>query len=51
MLSPFPQFPTDPNDFDIIFRQVLQKVEKSYNPLSIDDFDESTITDFMDNFG
>ena len=51
MLSPFPQFPTDPNDFAEIWRQTIRKVERTYNPLSIEDFSDDFITDFMDNFG
>lgn len=51
MLSPFPQFPTDPNDFAEIWRETIRKVEKRYNPLSIEDFSDDFTTDFMDNFG
>lgn len=52
MMSPFPQFPQNPEDFSEIWRQTVQKMERKYNPLSTDDDDSSDyVTDFMDNFG
>jgi phage terminase large subunit len=52
MLSPFPQFPTDPDDFAEVWREVMRKVERRYNPLSLDDdYSSEYITDYMDNFG
>ena len=52
MMSPFPQFPQNPEDFSEIWRQTVQKMERKYNPLSTDDDTSSDyVTDFMDNFG
>lgn len=52
MMSPFPQFPQNPEDFSEIWRQTVQKMERKYNPLSTDDDNSSDyVTDFMDNFG
>ena len=51
MLSPFPQFPSNPNDFDDVWANTVRKVDRKYNPLYLDDTDDNYITDFMDNFG
>ena len=52
MMSPFPQFPQNPDDFSEIWRQTVQKMDKIYNPLSTDDdLGADYVTDFMDNFG
>ena len=51
MLSPFPQFPSNPNDFDDVWAATVRKVDRKYNPLYLDDTDDSYVTDFMDNFG
>lgn len=52
MLSPFPQFPTDPGDFAEVWREVMRRVERVYNPLLEDDaYTDSFVTDFTDNFG
>lgn len=52
LMSPFPQFPTSPQDFGEIWRQTLQKVSKRFNPLSSDDdYEQEFVVDFLDNFG
>ena len=51
-LAPFPQFPQNPDEFSEIWRQTIQKLQRKYNPLSLDDdYDPDYVTDFMDNFG
>lgn len=51
MLSPFPAFPQNPDDFNEIWREMLRNTQK-YNPLSLDDSDsQDYVTNFMDNFG
>lgn len=53
MLSPFPQFPLNPEDFSEIWRETMLKqkiVSNGYNPLATDD-DIETNVEFMDNFG
>lgn len=51
-LAPFPQFPQNPEEFSEIWRQTLQKLQRSYNPLQLDDpYEAEYVSDFMDNFG
>ena len=51
MLSPFPQFPEDANDFNEVWKQIMIKSQK-YNPLSLDNsYEQQYVSDFMDNFG
>lgn len=55
MMSPFPQFPTEPEHFDEIWRQTMSKVKQVHSDL--DDFrggfadDDGFVTEFTDNFG
>lgn len=56
MLSPFPQFPASPEDFDDVWRKTYSLYDKSkksqrYDYLSVDDVEDGNVTEFMDNFG
>lgn len=51
LMSPFPQFPTSPDDFSVIWSQTLKKVASRYNPLASEDYSIDTVDSFMDNFG
>jgi hypothetical protein len=54
MLSPFPNFPVDPQSFDNVWLETMQKTVKhihtGYDYLSTDKNDDY-IVDYMDNFG
>jgi phage terminase large subunit len=53
MMSPFPQFPEDPETFNEMWRQLFfkQQASTTYDYLSTNnDFDEYNV-EFMDNFG
>lgn len=51
-LAPFPQFPQHPEQFSEIWRQTINRLQRSYNPLSLDDDNsDEYVSDFMDNFG
>lgn len=51
-IAPFPQFPDSPSDFDDVFREMLiaNKPKTGYNYLS-NDYNDSYVDEFMDNFG
>ena len=53
MMSPFPQFPENPDDFSHIWRQVLSKMQHQYssNPLSNFSPPSDYVGEFLDNFG
>lgn len=52
MLSPFPQFPENPDDFSDVWRQVMMNVQKTDNPYAVDwSTPSDTVNSFMDNFG
>lgn len=53
MMSPFPQFPENPDDFSVIWRQTLSKMQKQYlsNPLNSWNTPSEYVGEFLDNFG
>jgi len=55
MIAPFPAFPTNPDDFNEVWREVFIKtkqISEHYNYLSTDDeLKEDEIIDMTDNFG
>jgi hypothetical protein len=52
MLSPFPPFPTDVQDFDAIWQETMRKFVVKNDPFASFDVDSASyVTDFMDNFG
>jgi hypothetical protein len=56
MMSPFPQFPSDPDMFEDIWRNILLNktytyASTLYNYLSSDNNEDSFNVDFLDNFG
>ena len=54
MLSPFPKFPEDPEEFSEIWRNVVNGAPKQSNNPWLSNYEESSpdfVTDFMDNFG
>lgn len=53
MLSPFPQFPEDPSNFDDVWRemQIRQNLSTNYDYLSTNDEDSDFVVEYMDNFG
>lgn len=53
LLSPFPTFPENPNDFNELWRIMMltTTVKKGYNYLSTDDNSDNNNVEFMDNFG
>jgi hypothetical protein len=52
MMAPLPQFPDNPDDFNTIWLQTMQKIQRSHNPLDIDwDTPSDMVYSFLDNFG
>lgn len=52
MLSRFPQFPENPDDFSTIWNEVVVKNYRETNPFYLEDTkEEDYIVDFTDNFG
>lgn len=53
MMSPFPQFPADPDSFSYIWRQTMSKMQRQYvsNPLDNWTVPSDYVGEFLDNFG
>jgi hypothetical protein len=52
MMSPFPQFPENPDDFSMIWRETMEKVQQYSNPNALFWSKPSDMVgSFLDNFG
>lgn len=52
LMAPFPQFPENPEDFSVIWREVLRNVQIATNPYAVTwDTPSDMVGSFMDNFG
>jgi hypothetical protein len=51
-MAPFPQFPENPDDFSVVWREVLSKMQASTSPYAVNwEVPSDMVGSFMDNFG